>query len=120
MAQSGEFPLPVEDSDPVTAAERWADRKAEQKWETARTVRDPDRWRTQSVRPNPTAVRVVERVWLEKAAWFRALGQALIAQRIEDGRPVPMTSRDPLADELTEMIEDEMRRNPPQDQNLPF
>ena len=57
VAQSGEFPLPVEDSDPATGAERWADRTAEQKWETARTARDPDRWRTQNVRPNPLAVR---------------------------------------------------------------
>ncbi|CDZ90303.1 hypothetical protein QM787_25365 [Rhodococcus ruber] len=100
--------------------ETWGEREAEKGWEAARTAQDPDRWRTQDVKPNPTAVRVVERVWLGKPAWFRALAQALIAQRIEDNQPVPMTSRDPLADELAAMIEDEMRRNPPQDPDLPF
>ncbi|ETT23465.1 hypothetical protein RAJCM14343_0438 [Rhodococcus aetherivorans] len=100
--------------------EEWTEQEAEKDWEAARTAQDPDRWRTQNVRPNPTAVRVVERVWLAKPAWFRALAQALIAQRIEDNQPVPMTSRDPIADELAAMIEDEMRRNPPQDPDLPF
>ncbi|BDB63461.1 hypothetical protein RDE2_52550 (plasmid) [Rhodococcus sp. RDE2] len=100
--------------------EQWAEQEAEKDWEAARVAQDPDRWRTQNVRPNPTAVRVVERVWLEKPAWFRALAQALIAQRIEDNQPVPATSRDRLADELTELIEDEMRRNPPEDPDLPF
>lgn len=98
----------------------WADKIAEQEWEAARTAQDPDRWRTQNVRPNSAAVRVVERVWLAKPAWFRALAQALIAQRIEDNQPVPMTSRDPIVDELTEMIDEEMRRNPPEDPELPF
>ncbi|MHC6214676.1 hypothetical protein [Rhodococcus ruber] len=98
----------------------WAEREAEKHWEAARTAQDPDRWRTQNVRPNPTAVRVVERVWLAKPGWFLSLAEALIAQRIEDNQSVPMTSRDPLADELATMIEDEMRRNPPQEPDLPF
>lgn len=100
--------------------EAFLDQRIEQRWEVARTVQDPDRWRTRNVRPNPTAVRVVERVWLGNPGWFRTLAKSLIAQRIEDNQPVPMTSRDPLADELAEMIEDEMRRNPPQDPDLPF
>ena len=100
--------------------EQWAEQEAEKDWEAARVAQDPDRWRTQNVRPNPTAVRVVERVGLAKPAWFRALAQALIAQRIEDNQPVPATSRDRLTEELTELIEDEMRRNPPEDPDLPF
>ncbi|MBD8056443.1 hypothetical protein ICV35_22585 [Rhodococcus ruber] len=100
--------------------EQWAEREAEKDWEAARTAQDPDRWRTQNVRPNPTAVRVVERVWVAKPGWFLSLAEALIAQRIEDNQPVPMTSRDPLAGELAELIEDEMRRNPPEDPDLPF
>ena len=48
------------------------------------------------------------------------MAQALIAQRIEDNQPVPATSRDRLTEELTELIEDEMRRNPPEDPDLPF
>ncbi|WAL49862.1 hypothetical protein [Rhodococcus pyridinivorans] len=100
--------------------ERWAEQEIEKDWEAARTAQDPDRWRTRNVRPNPTAGRVVERVWVSKPGWFLSLAEALIAQRIEDNQPVPMTSRDRLAEELTELIEDEMRRNPPEDPDLPF
>ncbi|MCD2114023.1 hypothetical protein LQ384_23185 [Rhodococcus rhodochrous] len=100
--------------------EAFLDQRIEQRWEAARTAQDPDRWRTRNVRPNPTAGRVAERVWVTKPGWFLSLAEALIAQRIEDNQPVPMTSRDRLADELTELIEDEMRRNPPQDPDLPF
>ncbi|ANZ28509.1 hypothetical protein A4U64_26840 (plasmid) [Rhodococcus sp. WB1] len=96
------------------------DQRIEERWGVARTAQDPDRWRTLNVKPNPVAVRVVERVWLGKPGWFRTLAKSLIAQRIEDNQPVPMTSRDPLADELAALIEDEMRRNPPQDPDLPF
>ncbi|MDV6296464.1 hypothetical protein [Rhodococcus aetherivorans] len=96
------------------------DQRIEERREEARAAQDPDRWRTRNVRPNPTAGRVVERVWVSKPGWFLSLAEALIAQRIEDNQPVPMTSRDPLADELAAMIEDEMRRNPPQDPDLPF
>ena len=96
------------------------DQRIEGRWEAARTAQDPDRWRTRNVRPNPTAVRVVERVWLGKPGGFRRLAKSLIAQRIEDDLPVPMTSRDPLADELAAVIEEEMRRNPPEDPDLPF
>ncbi len=100
--------------------EAFLDQRIEQRWEAARTAQDPDRWRTRNVRPNPSAVRVVERVWLAKPGWFRTLAKSLIAQRIEDNQPVPMTSRDPLADELAALIEAEMRHNPPQDLDLPF
>lgn len=100
--------------------EAFLDQQIEQRWEAARAAQDPDRWRNRNVRPNPTAVRVVERVWLDRPGWFRTLAKSLIAQRIEDNQPVPMTSRDRLADELTELIEDEMRRNPPEDPDLPF
>ncbi|WP_302071579.1 hypothetical protein [Rhodococcus ruber] len=100
--------------------EVWVDQEIEKDWEAARAAQDPERWRTRNVKPNPTAVRVVERVWLAKPGWFRTLAKALIAQRIEDNQPVPMTSRDPLADELATLIEDEMRRNPPEDPDLPF
>ncbi|MCF8786856.1 hypothetical protein NQ854_24980 [Rhodococcus ruber] len=96
------------------------DQRIEERREAARTAQDPNRWRTRNVRPNPTAGRVVERVWVSKPGWFLSLAEALIAQRIEDNQPVPMISRDPLADELAELIEDEMRRNPPQDPDLPF
>ncbi|MCW3472670.1 hypothetical protein OMK68_24105 [Rhodococcus pyridinivorans] len=100
--------------------ETFLDQQIEQRWEAARIAQDPDRWRTRNVRPNPTAVRVVERVWMDRPGWFRTLAKSLIAQRIEDNQPVPATSRDRLADELTELIEDEMRRNPPEDPDLPF
>ncbi|CCW15054.1 hypothetical protein EBESD8_56260 [Rhodococcus aetherivorans] len=96
------------------------DQRIKERREAARAAQDPDRWRTRNVRPNPTAGRVVERVWVSKPGWFLSLAEALIAQRIEDNQPVPMTSRDRLADELAELIEDEMRRNPPQDPDLPF
>ncbi len=39
----------------------------------------------------PAAERVVERVWLAKGPRFRSLARALVAQRIEDDQPVPMT-----------------------------
>ena len=100
--------------------EQWAEQELDKDWEKARTAQDLDRWRTRNVKPNPTAVRVVERVWLDRPGWFRTLAKSLIAQRIEDNQPVPMTSRDRLAEELTELIEDEMRRNPPADPDLPF
>lgn len=92
----------------------------EERWRTAREAKDADRWRTKNVRHRRAATLVAERVWRTKPGWFLSLAEALIAQRIEDGQPVPMTSRDPLADELTAMVEDEMRRNPPADPALPF
>lgn len=110
---------------PQMIAERAAfdaqiEREIEIQQDSAREARDPDRWRIQNVRPMQAAVRVVERVWLEKSAWFLSLAEALIAQRIEDNQPVPMTAYDPIVDELTELIDDEIRRTPPTDLDLPF
>ncbi|NMM91819.1 hypothetical protein B2J88_47365 [Rhodococcus sp. SRB_17] len=86
----------------------------------ARQAHDPDRWKSLNVAQRPVAVKIVHRVWLEKPAWFRQLAKALVAQRIEDGQPVPMTAFDPVADVLAEMIDEEIRLNPPVDPNVPF
>lgn len=120
MGQSGNLGATPETQTTGEEFEALLDRRIEQRREAARRAKDPDRWRTRNVEPNPTAVRVVERVWLDKPGWFRTLAKCLTAQRIEDNQPVPMTSRDPLAHELTALIEDEMRRNPPEDPDLPF
>ncbi len=100
--------------------EAWADSVTEHQWDAARTAPDPNRWRTPNVRPLKAAERTVERVWLEKPGSFRSLAQAPIAQRIEDNQPVPMTAHDPIIDDLTALINDEIARNPPADPELPF
>lgn len=86
----------------------------------AREAHDPDRWKSLNVAPRPIAWKIVHRVWLEKPAWFRQLAKALVTQRIEDNQPVPMTAFDPVVDELAAMIDEEIRRNPPADPNVPF
>ena len=96
------------------------EREIETQQDAARKTQDPDRWRSLNVRPMPAAERVVERVWLAKGPRFRSLARALVAQRIEDDQPVPMTGRDPIADELAQMIDDEIRRTPEIDPELPF
>jgi hypothetical protein len=97
-------------------ADEWISREQD----SARAAHDPDRWKSLNVRPRPVADRIVHRVWLERPAWFRQLAKALVAQRIEDNQPVPMTAFDPIADELAAMIDEEIRRNPPADPNMPF
>ncbi|MFZ2175113.1 MAG: hypothetical protein WAW17_13995 [Rhodococcus sp. (in: high G+C Gram-positive bacteria)] len=99
-----------------TQADEWIDKEQER----ARAAHDPDRWKSLNVRPRRVADRIVHRVWLERPAWFRQLAKALVAQRIEDNQPVPMTAFDPVADELAAMIDEEIRRNPPADPNMPF
>lgn len=103
-----------------TEFEAWADSQIEAEQDRARREHDPDRWKSLNVRPMPVAEQIVHRVWLDRQAWFQQLGRALVAQRIEDNQPVPMTAYDPVADELAEMIDEEIRRNPPEDPNLPF
>lgn len=88
--------------------------------ERARLSGDLDRWKTLNVRHEPSAVRTAERVWLNHPAWFRQLAKALIAQRLEDGQPVPITHHSPLAPQLEAMIDAEIAANPPADPNLPF
>lgn len=104
----------------IEAAEAELDNAVRESEDQARISRDPDRWKSMNVRHRPVATRIVERVWLEKPAWFHRLATALVAQRIEDNQVVPMTAYDPVADDLEEMIDEEMRANPPEDPNMPF
>ncbi|WP_072691734.1 hypothetical protein [Rhodococcus marinonascens] len=104
----------------ITDFETEMDAQVEAEYDRAFRARDRDRWKTLNVRPRPVATRIVERVWLEKPGWFRSLAKALVAQRIEDNQPVPITAFDPVAGELAAMIEEEMRVHPPADPNLPF
>ena len=95
--------------------------QARRRHETARRAADPHRWtRIGDVTPLPVAERIVERIWLERPGPFRALAQALITQRIEDGVPVPATAADPLVLDLEAMIDDELATNPPPDPTVPF
>jgi len=103
-----------------THTEAALDEAIHQQNQAARLARDPDRWRRREVAQMPVATRIVERVWLEKPGPFRALAQALIAQRIEDDQPVPHTPASPLAEDLEEMIEAELAANPPTDPEVPF
>lgn len=96
------------------------EQQIQQEYDRALKAREPDRWKTQNVQPNPVAARVVDRVWMHKPGAFKALAEALIAQRIEDNQPVPATPHDPLADELEEMILTELQANPPENPDLPF
>lgn len=104
----------------IRESENWLDNAVRESEDQARRAHDPDRWKSLNVKHRPVAVRIVHRVWLEKPAWFHQLATALVGQRIEDDQPVPMTAFDPVADELEAMIEEEMRRNPPADPNMPF
>jgi hypothetical protein len=104
----------------VEKIEDWLDNAVRESEDQARRAHDPDRWKSLNVRNRPVAARIVHRVWLEKPAWFRQLAKALVAQRIEDNQPVPMTAFDPVAAELEAMIDAEIRLNPPADPNMPF
>lgn len=71
--------------------------------------RDPDRWRTLMVEVSELAERIVNRVWGTRGSLeFQELALALIQQRLDDNLPTPMTSADPLRDELEAMIEGEL------------
>ncbi|NRI68804.1 hypothetical protein FEZ60_25110 [Rhodococcus sp. MS16] len=104
----------------VEKIEDWLDKAVQESEDQARRAHDLDRWKSLNVRNRPVAARIVHRVWLEKPAWFRQLAKALVAQRIEDNQPVPMTAFDPVAAELEAMINAEIRLNPPGDPNMPF
>ena len=104
----------------IRETENWLDSQIQDRQDQARRAHDPDRWKSRNVKHRPVATRIVERVWLEKPAWFHRLATALITQRIEDDQPVPMTAFDPIAAELEDMIDEEIRRNPPADPNIPF
>ncbi|WP_041452413.1 hypothetical protein [Hoyosella subflava] len=96
------------------------DQQIQQEYDRAMLARESDRWKTQNVKPNTVAVRVVDRVWMHKSGAFKALAESLIAQRIEDNQPVPATPHDQLAEDLEAMILDELQANPPDDPQLPF
>lgn len=104
----------------VRETENWLDNAVQESETQARRAHDPNRWKSLNVKDRPVATKIVHRVWLEKPAWFRQLAKALVAQRIEDNQPVPMTAFDPVAGELEEMIVEEMRLNPSADPNTPF
>ncbi|MGN2642246.1 hypothetical protein ACTD5D_39985 [Nocardia takedensis] len=75
-----------------------------------RADRDPDRWRGAMVEVSELASTIVSRVWgSEGDLEFQELALALIQQRLEDNLPTPTTSADPLREELSLMIDEELR-----------
>ncbi|MHA4855104.1 hypothetical protein L1080_037210 [Rhodococcus sp. MSC1_016] len=74
-----------------------------------RQARDPDRWRTGMVEVPDLARQVVRRVWPSEAMTFRTYAESLIAQRMEDNVKTPLTAADPLADELAQMIDEQIK-----------
>ncbi|KAF0966411.1 hypothetical protein [Rhodococcus sp. T7] len=74
-----------------------------------RQSRDPDRWRSGMVEVPDLARRVVRRVWPSEAMTFRTYAESLIAQKMEDNERTPLTAADPLADELAQMIDEQIK-----------
>ncbi|BAH56141.1 hypothetical protein [Rhodococcus opacus] len=74
-----------------------------------RQARDPDRWRTSMVEIPPLAWQVVDRVWPSEPDAFQGYAAALIAQKMEDNETTPLTAADPLADELAQMIDEQIK-----------
>ncbi|WP_194829211.1 hypothetical protein [Nocardia sp. XZ_19_231] len=74
--------------------------------ESARTAADPDRWRRRMVQPTELAEQIVTAAWgLSRSMDFTILALALIQQRLDDNAPTPISSVDPLVDDLTDLIE---------------
>lgn len=83
-----------------------------------REARDPDRWKTHRVQRTELAYRIVRRVWPDAREDFFPLAVSLIAQRLEDNEPTPHREGHPLAPELAEMIEAQIKVTPAN--QLPF
>ena len=83
-----------------------------------REARDPDRWKTHRVERTELAHQIVRRVWPDASENFRPLAVSLIAQRLEDNQPTPHRQGHPLAPELAQMIEAQIKVTPAD--QLPF
>lgn len=72
---------------------------------------DPQRWRSGLVEESELAMQIVNRVWGSSGTFeFRMLALALVQQRLEDDQLTPLTSADPIREELESMIEQELAR----------
>jgi len=85
----------------------------EQRISDRRAAKDPERWRTGLVAPSELAEQIVARLWgLGRTMPFLELAVSLVAQRLEDGLPIPVTTLDPLFDELDQIVTAEADRDP--------
>lgn len=70
---------------------------------------DLHRWRRRPVHPTPSTRAIVARTWgTVRSGEFLALAHALVQTRVEDGLPLPATPLDPLTEQLTEAIRDQL------------
>ncbi|MEV0063312.1 hypothetical protein [Nocardia sp. NPDC050718] len=70
---------------------------------------DLHRWRRRAVHPTAPTRAIVARTWgTIRSAEFLVLAHALVQTRVEDGLPVPVTPLDPLTEQLTDAIRDQL------------
>ncbi|MGS2810390.1 hypothetical protein [Nocardia sp. MW-W600-9] len=70
---------------------------------------DLHRWRRRAVHPTASTRAIVARTWgTVRSAEFLVLAYALVQARVEDGLPLPVTPLDPLTEQLTDAIGDQL------------
>lgn len=85
--------------------------EAEAETKRLRDQHDPNRWRRQMVEISDLAIQIVNRAWGASGTFeFRMLALALVQQRLEDDQRTPLTSADPIREELESMIDEELQR----------
>lgn len=71
---------------------------------------DPQRWRRGMVEVSDLARQIVDRVWgISGTLDFQLLALVLVQQRLEDDQRTPLTSADPIREELESMIDEQLR-----------
>ncbi|MDN5751133.1 MAG: hypothetical protein L0I76_23315 [Pseudonocardia sp.] len=71
---------------------------------------DPDRWRTlRRSEPSPAVTALATRLWPTRSEWFTIKAEYLLQARGEDGLELPSDPRSALAQELAQLVEDDLR-----------
>lgn len=71
---------------------------------------NPDRWRTlRRSEPSQAVTALVTRLWSTRSEWFAIKAEYLLQARTEDGLELPHDPRSALAQELAQLVEDDLR-----------
>ncbi|MFE3542618.1 hypothetical protein ACFXK0_06580 [Nocardia sp. NPDC059177] len=94
---------------PALIAERHTATAAAATRRRRRSAPPPQRWRSRSVTIAPATEMVVMRTWgIIRSCDFTELACALIQVQTDDGMPIPASPLDPLAEQMSAVIHDQL------------
>lgn len=103
--------IPSSDQSVETDPEVLAQREINQDNEIREQYRnDPDRWKKilRSSEPTPEIVEMTEKLWSGQHVQLRILAERLMQARQEDGHQLPTSPTDPLFQEFTNLLDQEL------------